>query len=156
MTIFFVLAGFLLALTLSGPSGRAADMPSPSGTVVIDQMQLAFLVSGSLGGGRITFQGQAYRFSIAGLGAGGKGVFDLQAEGEVYNLTAIDDFAGLYDTAGLGHASGKDGKGRLWLQNADDVVLQLRARYEGLVVTGVDDVDIQLISDPLRPMETMR
>ncbi|MGK9236564.1 hypothetical protein KXS07_32385 [Inquilinus limosus] len=140
-----VFVGLLLTLPLCCPVGRADDKLVPSGTVTIDQTQVAFLVSGSMGGGQLTFRGKTYHFSVGGLGIGGIGVSTLEAEGQVYNLTSVADFPGLYGSARLGYAFGDKGEGRLWLQNDNGVILELRARRQGLALTaGVDGVDIRL------------
>ena len=52
------------SLVMSGPA--AAD-PVKSGTVEIEQVQIAFLASGNLGGGTLHFGGRSYAFQIGGL-----------------------------------------------------------------------------------------
>ena len=65
-----------------------------SGTVEIEQVQIAFLSSGNLGGGKLHNQGKTYEFAIGGLGVGGIGVSKIEAIGEVYNLNSLGDFPG--------------------------------------------------------------
>src|SRR3546814_2119033 len=73
-----------------------------SGTVTVSQTQIAFIGSGNLGGGELTYEGKTHSFTIGGLGIGGFGVSTIKAEGEVYNLTSLDDFDGAYGQARTG------------------------------------------------------
>src|SRR6185369_15875388 len=89
-------AAFFLALLLGVAGARplAADEAKPSGTVEIQQTQIAFIGSGSLGGGTLFFQGKTYGFTIGGLGVGGFGISRMTATGNVYNLKDVSQFAG--------------------------------------------------------------
>ena len=108
----------------------------PSGTVTIDETQLAFIFSGQIGGGQLQFRGAEYDFKIGGLGIGGYGISSLRAVGEVYDLRHVADFPGGYAEVRQGWAIGRAGNGHLWLQNAaNGVVLHLRTAREGLMLT---------------------
>lgn len=125
-------------------SGRASGQGAASGTVEISQVQVAFIVSGNVGSGRLNFQGRTYPFSIGGLGAGGYGVSRIEAFGEVYNLARADHFPGLYVSARYGIAIGQAGGGELVLQNPHGVAMRLRARRSGLALSlGADGIEIQ-------------
>ncbi|HEY4167567.1 MAG TPA: hypothetical protein VGM96_12360, partial [Reyranella sp.] len=65
-----------------------------TGTVDIEQVQVAFIGSGNLGGGTLQFQGKSYRFTVGGLGIGGFGVSKMQATGDVYNMKELRQFPG--------------------------------------------------------------
>jgi hypothetical protein len=106
-----------------------------SGTVRIEQVQIAFIGSGNLGGGTLEFQGQAYPFTVGGLGIGGFGVSRMVATGPVYNLTELAQFPGAYAQARAGFAVGQTSAGKLWLQNSHGVVLELQAEREGLALS---------------------
>lgn len=113
------------------------------GTVEIEQVQVAFIGSGNLGGGTLQFQGKSYRFSIGGLGIGGFGVSKMQATGDVYNMKELRQFPGAYGQARYGFAAGDKSGGELWLQNTNGVLLSLRARRTGLALSlGADAVMI--------------
>ena len=127
-----VSAGWLI---LSGASAPAADDLVRSGTLTIEQVQIAFIGSGNLGGGTLTVGGQKYSFSIGGLGIGGIGVSRMEATGTVYNLKSINDFAGGYVQARYGLAVGTMSTGQLWLQNTKGVVLELKAKRTGLALS---------------------
>lgn len=140
-----VLMAMLMLLPGLGSVSWAND-PKPVGTVVIDETQFAFIVSGQGGGGTLHFQGQAIPFQIGGLGVGGVGISEIKAVGEVYNLTDVSQFFGTYATARVGWAIGRMSGGQLWLENTDGVVLHLNAEREGLILSlGADAL---IISQP--------
>lgn len=121
---------------------RAQDKVK-TGTVEIEQVQVAFIGSGNLGGGTLQFQGKSYRFSVGGLGIGGFGVSKMQATGDVYNMKELHQFPSAYGQARYGFAAGDKSGGELWLQNANGVLLNLRARRTGLALSlGADAVII--------------
>jgi hypothetical protein len=122
-------------LVLSGASALAADDLVRSGTLTIEQVQIAFIGSGNLGGGTLIVGGQKYSFSIGGLGVGGIGVSRMEATGTVYNLKNINEFAGGYVQGRYGIAVGSMSTGQLWLQNAKGVVLELKAKRTGLALS---------------------
>ena len=91
-----------------------------SGTVYMEQVQMAF------------------------IGSGGFGVSKMEASGEVYNLSELDHFPGAYGSARYGAAYGSQGSGQLWLENPHGVVMSLKAHREGLAVSmGADAVLIE-------------
>lgn len=137
-----LLAGASAGAALAGLPVRAQQRVK-SGTVDIEQVQVAFIGSGGIGGGTLHFQGRSYRFSIGGLGIGGFGVSKLQATGDVFNLHQLNQFPGAYGSARYGAAFGDQGGGQLWLENPHGVILELRARRQGLAVSlGADAVII--------------
>jgi hypothetical protein len=114
-----------------------------TGTVDIEQVQVAFIGSGNLGGGTLQFQGKSYRFTVGGLGIGGFGVSKMQATGDVYNMKELRQFPGAYGQARYGFAVGDKSSGELWLENTNGVLLNLRAKRTGLAVSlGADAVII--------------
>lgn len=115
-------------------AASAADLVQ-SGTVTIEQVQIAFIGSGNLGGGTLIFKGQKYGFSVGGLGIGGFGVSKMQAHGTVYNLNNLSDFPGAYVQARYGLAVGDVSTGQLWLRNAQGVALRLDADRSGLALS---------------------
>src|SRR5580698_650042 len=71
----------------------AQDAPPslPSASVNIHQVQIAFIGSGTAGGGTLYYRGRAYPFKLGGLGIGGFGVSRLEATGTVYNMRSLED-----------------------------------------------------------------
>ena len=133
------------AATVSLGAGlpAAAQQRVLSGTVSIEQMTVAFIGSGALGGGTLHYRGKSYRFTIGGLGIGGFGISKMEATGDVYNLHQLSQFPGAYGSARYGAAYGDQGGGQLWLQNPQGVLMSLKARRQGLAVSlGADAVII--------------
>jgi len=146
MRILIVSLGFLLALGLALPdAGRSAraEEQRKSGEVSIDQVQVAFLISGNLGGGTLSYKGKTYNFTIGGLGIGGIGASSIQATGIIYNLDRLEDFPGAYGQARMGYAAGTLSSGDLWLQNNKGVYMYLKAKRQGLALSlGADAIYI--------------
>ncbi len=120
----------------AGPQGKPL-----SGTVTISQYQVAWMLSGNIGGGKLKYKGRTYDFQIGGLGVGGFGVSKITAKGEVYGLKNIADFAGAYGQARYGAVAGEVSTGVLWLENTKGVVLRLNAKRKGLALSmGADAI----------------
>ena len=84
-------------LALSAGAAQAEQKAKVlAGTIKINSTQLAFIFSGKMGGGVLTFQGKEYNFSLGGLGIGSVGIKKIDAVGNVYNLTDISQFPGFY------------------------------------------------------------
>lgn len=106
-----------------------------TGTITVEQYQVAFIGSGNLGGGKLDFNGRTYSFTIGGLGIGGIGVSRIKASGVVYNLKNLKDFPGAYVQGRYGYAAGDKSGGKLWLQNDKDVVIEIQGSREGLALS---------------------
>jgi hypothetical protein len=137
------LAAITFLSTISTAS--LAQDSKPSGSVTIHQVQVAFIGSGTSGGGTLRFKGKSYSFKLGGLGIGGIGVSRIDATGTVYSLNKLEDFDGVYGQARSGWAAGQSGKGDMWLQNSNGVYLRLRAQRKGLALSlGADGMVIRL------------
>lgn len=142
------LAALAMPLIVGLPGARqevaqAQEEMTKSGTIKIEQVQLAFIGSGNLGGGTLRFHDRDYRFTVGGLGIGGFGISKITATGEVYNLQDIRYFPGAYVQGRYGLAVGNASTGELWLKNSNGVVLRLKAAREGLALSlGADAVYI--------------
>jgi hypothetical protein len=111
----------------------------------MQEVQVAYLASGGGGNGTLFYHGAAYPFTIGGLGVGGIGASTISAEGEVYKLNALSQFAGAYGEARYGFALGNLSKGDLWLQNEAGVIMHLKAKREGLMLSlGGDAIVISM------------
>ena len=131
-----IVAGVLLVLLSVLPGSRLLAAESkPSATVEIQQTQIAFIGSGNLGGGKLFFKGKTYKFTIGGLGIGGIGITTMTATGNVYNLKEVSQFAGTYAQGRVGVTVGSSDNGGLWLQNESGVVMQLKAKREGVALS---------------------
>jgi hypothetical protein len=118
---------------------------TPDGTVDMNQVQAAFIGSAGGGTGTLYYRGGAYQFHVAGLGVGGIGVSTIDASGEVYKLPSLANFAGAYAQARYGFAIGTMSGGDLWMQNESGVILHLKAKRTGLMLSlGGDAVVISM------------
>lgn len=141
------LAGVIavVAVLQAGPAAAQSSELKQSGTVTVSQTQIAFIGSGNFGGGELAFEGKTYSFTIGGLGVGGFGVSRMEAVGEVYNLTNLDDFEGAYGQARTGIVVGDRSAGQLWLENPGGVYIHLKTERTGLALSlGGDAVYISI------------
>jgi hypothetical protein len=128
-------AGAMFAVQV-GPVSAESTKLVQSGTIEIDQTQIAFILSGNVGGGTLKFNGKTYPFSIGGLGVGGIGVTQVDASGEVYNLKSLNDFDGAYLQARTGLTVGDNVmKSGLWLENSAGVYIRLKAERKGVALS---------------------
>jgi hypothetical protein len=139
--IFMAMAAFLL---VAGPaSAQERPVGPPSGSISINQFQVAFIGSGSLGRGTLTYKGRSYPLRIGGLGIGGIGASHLEASGDVYGLRRRLDLAGAYLQLRRGWALADKGGGVLWLSNNKGVTMRLKSQRQGLQLSlGADGVII--------------
>ena len=115
-----------------------------SGTLTINQVQVAWIFSGNVGGGTLRYGGNTYPFSIGGLGVGGFGISKIEATGEVYNLRRLSDFDGAYGQARAGIVVADMSKGSLWLENPQGVYIRLTAKRKGIALSlGLDAIYIK-------------
>lgn len=130
------------SLLLAAPAAAQERPLGPaSGSVRIEQLQVAFIGSGAVGGGRLNFRGRSYGITVGGLGVGGIGASKLTATGPVYGLTRLADFAGAYVQLREGWAIGDQKRGHLWLRNSNGVTMRLATRRQGLQFSlGADGV----------------
>jgi hypothetical protein len=138
-------------LYLAGCGGSLALGPeavqgqTPDGTVDMHEVQAAYIGSGSAGSGILFFQGVQHPFEVGGVGVGGIGLSTIEATGEVYNLRDLGQFPGTYGQARYGFALGTASGGDLWMQNEAGVIMHLKAKREGLMLSlGGDAVVISM------------
>jgi hypothetical protein len=136
----------LAACSGSGKVGPAAIAGlTPDGTVDMNQVQAAYIGSAGGGNGTLFYQGRPYRFTVGGLGVGGIGVSTIDAQGEVYKLNDISQFSGAYAQGRYGIVIGTASTGDLWLQNEAGVIMHLRAKRTGLMLSlGGDAVMVSM------------
>ena len=141
--LLMVTMGLVLAAT-TVLAGAPKDKPL-SGTLTVEQYQVAWILSGNLGGGKLDYNGKTYDFTIGGLGVGGFGVSKIEATGEVYGLKRVEDFVGAYGQARYGIVAADGSTGELWLQNTKGVVIHLDAKRKGLALSvGADAIYVDL------------
>jgi hypothetical protein len=148
---FLVPFGLAALLLLTGCTSSVKIGPeavaglTPDGRVDMNEVQVAYIGSGGGGSGTLFFRGAAYPFTIAGLGIGGIGASTISAEGEVYKLSTLANFAGAYAQGRYGFAIGSTSAGDLWMQNEAGVIMHLKAKRTGLMLSlGGDAVVISM------------
>ena len=83
------------ALYLAGCAGSVELGPDAvkgktvDATVEMEEVQAAYIGSGSAGKGVLVFRGRQYPFQVGGVGIGGIGLSTVDARGEVYNLREL-------------------------------------------------------------------
>jgi len=142
-------AAALLLLAACQSSVKVGDQAvaglTPDATVEMQQVQVAYIASGGGGTGTIFYKGRSYPFTIGGLGIGGIGASTIEATGEVYKMPSLAEFPGAYASARYGFALGTKSAGDLWLQNEAGVIMHLKAKREGLMLSlGGDAIVISM------------
>ena len=139
--LFAICSVFLVA---AAGTGLADGKPGKlSGTIEFHELQVAYIGSGTMGHGTLTFQGKTYPIEVGGLGIGGIGVSKIEAHGKVYDLEELDKFEGLYGQARYGLTVGDKSTGQMWLENQNGVYIHLDTKREGLMLsTGADGLSI--------------
>jgi hypothetical protein len=128
---------------LVGPEAVAGL--TPDGTVDMNQVQVAYIGNAGGGSGTLYYHGSSYPFTVGGLGVGGIGASTVDAEGEVYKLRNLSQFAGSYAQASYGFVVGTTSSGDLWMQNEAGVIMHLKAKRTGLMLSlGGDAVVINM------------
>lgn len=135
------------------PPAQPAEPPQggPLGPVTarveITQWQVGFVGQVHWGQGVLTYRGRQHRFRVRGLGAGGVGMARIRAAGDVYGMTDIMQFPGVYGQARMGMvAPGAQMRGALWLQNTSGVRLRLQPNRTGLAAQlGADGILIEMV-----------
>jgi LysM domain len=125
-------------------SVASAEKKVPSGTIDIDETQLAFIIGGDVGKGVLHYKGVDFYFKTGGIKVGGIGIAKISAAGEVYDLFDISQFPGTYVTGDYGIALG-GGMGGIILQNENGVYMHLRSTLEGVALAvGVEGITVKL------------
>jgi hypothetical protein len=98
----------------------------------------------SWGNGILMYNGKEYKFKIDGLSVGSVGIHNATAQGKVYNLKNVADFAGNYAAAAVGMTVG-GGAGTKTMKNEKGVIMDLVSTNQGVDFTlGSEGVKITL------------
>lgn len=122
------------ATTLTATKVTKTTPAVPSATATFTGETVAVGVAFTWGKGVLTFKGKTYPFKVDGLSAVGAGAEKISGTGEVYHLTSVADFPGVYGAAGGGATIGKMGRGSASLKNDKGVVIEFKAKETGLEV----------------------
>lgn len=134
----------LVTFLLSAGIARSEDK-APSGTIVIDETQVMWIVGGDIGGGTLHYQGGSRKFKTDGLKLGGFGIHKVKMTGDVYNLENAEDFTGVYGAAEAGVTLGNASKGDIVMKNDKGVILHLKSAAQGIALDlGVEGMKVTM------------
>jgi hypothetical protein len=116
---------------------------TPVGTVDLTEN---FISGEAAGTGKLRFQQRDYPFRLVGAIAGpGVALSRIDAAGEVYSLNNVSDFAGIYTQGNGPPGLDTSTTGDLWLQNRAGVVMHLKAKSVGAILSlGRDEILIAM------------
>jgi hypothetical protein len=142
----FKMSAWLLLIPLLLSAGIVpAENTTPSGTILIDETQVMWIVGGDIGGGTLNFQGESHKFKTDGLKLGGFGIHKVKLTGDVYHLENVEDFAGVYGVAEAGATLGNASKGDFVMKNDKGVVLHLKSAAQGIALDlGVEGMKVTM------------
>ena len=128
-----------MALAQGGAEkAKACDLDNlvQSGTIQFSLKSIGFLVGVRWGEGVLTLNnGEQHSFDVAGAKLLETGFGTANFEGEVYNLTTLQDFEGTYFGASTKITVIK-GKGELQTNNANCVLIEAASTGGGLQLSG--------------------
>jgi len=119
----------LAMVALVAPLASAEDK-APDATIRLSEGTVAAGIGWSWGKGTLHYMGKTYPVKVSGITVAEVGITQAEASGSVYNLKSIDDFSGIFASAG---AEGTAGKGAVVssLRNPKGVVINLKSETKG-------------------------
>lgn len=103
----------------------------PDATLEVSAGSAALGIGVLWGHGNLTYQGAKHSFRISGVSVVDIGGAHLDAKGDVYNLTKLDDFNGIYTSVATGVTIAGGGSAAV-LRNDHGVVIRLVSKTAGL------------------------
>jgi len=130
------------AATQPAPNAQSIEGLTPSGTVRITEVVAAGMTGGS---GTLMFQGRSYPIRLVGSVIGPGGASKIEASGNVYNLSNLSQFEGLYAESTGKAGLEQSGMAQLWMRNKNGVIMHLTGTSQGMVLSlGRDEVMVKL------------
>ncbi len=127
-----ILCGLMAAALLMTPlHARSADAASADATLTLKGGVVSAGIGYEWGHGIMTYLGKEYPFCIRGLAVGEVGAADIDAQGVIFHMSSLDEFAGKYSAVSMGAALIK-GESSAMLRNRHGVTIQLDSRVTGL------------------------
>jgi hypothetical protein len=144
MSLKYAISAGLILLLLSGCAGIEKPAGTASATLTIEGSLASYYAGASSGDGVLSYQGQEYPFTLTAVGGGGSAAESISATGQVYNLSALDDFPGKYTSLRKGITVGKGGFTAL-LKSDRGVQIYLEGEATGVGSSmGMSSVEIEL------------
>ncbi len=119
----------LAMVALLAPLASAEDK-APDATIRLSEGTVAAGIGWSWGKGTLSYMGKTYPLKVSGITVAEVGITQAEASGHVYNLKSIDDFSGVFASAGAEGTAGK-GAGVSSLRNPKGVVINLKSETKG-------------------------
>ncbi|MET0620860.1 MAG: hypothetical protein ABW056_11315 [Thermoanaerobaculia bacterium] len=119
----------LAMVALVAPLASAEDK-APDATIRLSEGTVAAGIGWSWGKGTLHYMGKTYPVKVSGITVAEVGITQAEASGSVYNLKSIDDFSGIFASAGAEGTAGK-GAGVSSLRNPKGVVINLKSETKG-------------------------
>lgn len=121
-----------------------APSPTVSATATFD-LKVYALSSGqkaSNSSGVLTYQGKKYPFTVKGIGLNENqiGAAHLVADGTVYNLNKVSDFAGIFTSV----STGMEATGQSRIRNNKNVTVDLKGWSKGPVIISPEGAVVEL------------
>lgn len=126
-----LVTGLLGSVIRADEAAPPAEPSSPDATLNFSGGVIAIGVGYGWGHGTLDYQGTTHRFRVHGLSVLDVGAANLTAQGEVYNLKSLADFAGNYVAASAGAAVAGGGSAAM-LENEHGVKIRLTSTVVGL------------------------
>ena len=119
----------LAMVALLAPLASAEDK-APDATIRLSEGTVAAGIGWSWGKGTLSYMGKTYPLKVSGITVAEVGITQAEASGHVYNLKSIEDFNGIFASAGAEGTAGK-GAGVSSLRNPKGVVINLKSETKG-------------------------
>jgi hypothetical protein len=115
-------------------AANAGAQPKADADIEFDIFKAGFIVGGSGGSGKLTYQGKSYPLNVGGVSLGATiGITKAELVGQVYNLKRVEDLNGTYTATGAGFAVA-GGEKVAELRNSRGVQIKVRGRQVGLAL----------------------
>lgn len=134
-TAILLVGSSVLAQQQSSTSASSGGQSEkPDATIDFSGGSVALGVGYSWGHGVLHFQGKDYPFTANGFSVVNVGASSVEASGNVYHLTKVEDFPGNYTAIAAGATIAGGGTGAA-MENQHGVVIQATSRNQGLQLT---------------------
>jgi hypothetical protein len=132
---------------------RKAAKFTPTGSVTIKAITVKVGVGVSWGKGILTFQNENHPFKVGGLSLVGVGGSSVDAQGTVFNLEKLEDFAGAWAEVSGAAVLGKESAGGITMRNGSIYMTLSGARKGAQLSAGGGGLTISFVDEPAPPPE---
>ena len=130
---------------------RKAEKFQPTGSVTIKAITIKVGVGVSWGEGILTFQNENHPFKVGGLSLVGIGGSSVDAEGTVFNLEKLEDFAGAWAEVSGAAVLGKQSAGGITMRNGSVYMTLSGTRKGAQLSAGGGGLTISFVDAPAPP-----